>query len=105
MRKAIILIFVTFLSCNTSTTFFGKKIVCEDCLVTEEKTAVSIAEAILFENYGEDNIKSQRPYKVNIENDSIWDIEGRFLKIGFGGVFQIRISSKDGKVIEMIHGK
>jgi hypothetical protein len=78
---------------------------CEECLVTQEKTAVGIAEIILFENYGEDNIKSQRPYIVTKENDSIWYIKGRFMKIGFGGVFHIRISSKNGKVIEMIHEK
>jgi uncharacterized protein YpmS len=107
MKKTMILTFVMFLSCNTNTPFFGKKIECEDCLVTEEKTAVSIAESVLFESYGEDKIKKERPYIVNIENDSIWNIEGNFktIGIGFGGVFYIKISAKNGKVLDMYHEK
>jgi hypothetical protein len=84
---------------------FAKKINCEDCLVTKEETAIGIAEFVLFENYGEDKIKSEKPYIVSIENGSIWNIRGSFNKIGYGGVFNIKISSKDGKVIDMYHEK
>lgn len=105
MKKAIILILTMFLSCNTDASFFGKKIECQDCLVTEEKTAVNIAEAILFESYGEDKIKKERPYIINIESDSIWSIQGRFIPLINNGSFYIRISAKNGKVLSMIHDK
>jgi hypothetical protein len=90
---------------DTSLSIFTKKINCEDCLVTREKTAIGIAESILFENYGEDKIKSEKPYIVSIEQDSLWNIRGSFNKIGFGGVFNIKISAKDGRVIDMYHEK
>ena len=83
----------------------NEKIKCEDCLVTKKETALAIAESILFENYGADKIKSERPYIVSIKNDSIWNIKGTFNNGGFGGVFEIEISSRNGEVVKMIHGK
>ncbi len=74
-------------------------------MVTKEETAQEIAESILFENYGEDKIKSERPYVINIEHDSLWNIRGSFNKIGFGGVFNIKISAENGRVVEMYHEK
>jgi hypothetical protein len=58
-----------------------------------------------MENYGEDKIKSQRPYKVSIVNDTLWKVEGTFNSIGFGGVFSVTLSAKDGRIVEVIHGK
>jgi len=107
MKKFWILIcLIGVTSCNyTTNTVFQKSIKCEDCLVTKEETAVGIAEPVLFESYGKDQIEDQRPYTVTIENDSIWHIEGTFNRIGFGGVFDIKISAKNGKVLYMMHGK
>jgi hypothetical protein len=108
VRKFLILFcLILFVSCNRTNNLgvYTQKINCEDCLVTKEETAVKIALPILYETYGEDKIKSEKPYIVEIEDDSIWNIKGSFLKIGFGGVFNIKISSKDGRVIEIIHGK
>jgi hypothetical protein len=86
--------------------YIGGKIKnCDDCLVQNEETAVSIAEAILFETYGKSNIEKQRPYIINIKNDSIWVLDGTFNSICFGGTFHIELSSKNGKVLKIIHGK
>ena len=105
-RRIIILIcaILMLIGCN-NIDVFSKKINCEVCLVTKEKTAIGIAELVLFENFGEDKIKAEKPYIVSIENDSIWNIRGSFNKIGDGGVFNIRISAKDGKVLEIYHEK
>ena len=85
---------------------FGKlKINCEECYITKQETAMKIAEAILTETYGKDKIDSEKPFKVKIINDSLWNIEGSFNHIGYGGVFNITLSAKNGKVIEMYHGK
>ena len=71
-------------SCNAPS---GKKldINCSGCYITKEETAVKIAEAIAMETYGEDKIKSQRPYKVSIVNDTLWNVEGTFKSMGFWG--------------------
>ncbi|NRT16122.1 hypothetical protein HNP99_002484 [Flavobacterium sp. 28A] len=108
MRKLLVLVCFLVLSCNQvakTTSVIEKNIICEDCLVTKEETAVGIAESVLFESYGKDKIEGERPYRVTIEKDSIWHLEGTFWSVGFGGVFDISISAKDGKVVEMFHGK
>ncbi|WP_348824345.1 NTF2 fold immunity protein [Flavobacterium aestuarii] len=108
MKKFYVWICFAFISCNQvarTTSVIKKTIECEDCLVTKEETAVGIAESVLFESYGKDMIEGERPYKVSVENDSIWHLQGTFWSIGFGGVFEIDISAKDGRVINMIHGK
>ena len=106
MKKILFPISLMLVSCNyTTNTVFQKSIKCEDCLVTKEETAVGIAEPILFESHGKGQIEDQRPYRVTIENDSIWHIKGTFNSIGFGGVFDIKISAKNGKVLYMMHGK
>lgn len=103
-RTVSLCITVLVISCNAPS---GKRlnINCTDCFITKEETAVKIAEAIAMETYGEDKIKSQRPYNVTIVNDTLWKIEGTFNRIGFGGVFSVTLSAKDGRIIEVIHGK
>jgi len=108
MRNFCFFICCAFISCNNigkTTSVVQKNIECEDCLVTKEETVLGIAESVLFETYGRDNIEGQRPYKVSVENDSIWRLEGTFWHLGYGGTFDISISAKDGKVIYMTHGK
>lgn len=80
-------------------------IYCDDCLITQESTAVKVAEAIAIETYGEDKIKSERPYKVSVVSDSLWKVEGTCNRIGFGGVFSVTLSAKNGRVVEICHGK
>ncbi len=108
IKKIFISSCLLLLGCNRSNNLgiYTQKIDCEDCLVTKEETAVKIAIPILVETYGEDKIESERPYKVSIENDSIWNIEGSYNSIGCcGGVFEMQISAKDGRVLYMMHGK
>jgi hypothetical protein len=100
----LIITFLVFVNCDNKERN-RKRINCQNCLVTKEETAQEIAESILFENYGEDKIKSERPYVINIEHDSLWNIRGSFNKIGFGGVFNIKISAENGRVVEMYHEK
>jgi len=102
----IILVFFS-MSCNDAEKNYSNNKIkkCEDCLVEKEETAVAIAEAILFERFGKDKIENQKPYVVNIKQDSIWKLEGTFNKLGYGGTFYIEISSKDAKVLEIYHGK
>lgn len=72
--------------------------------ITDEKSFVKAAEAILFPIYGEKEIKDERPYTVGYA-DGYWMIYG-YLPPGYhGGVFELIINAKTGKVIHLMHGK
>lgn len=75
-----------------------------DTLVKDKETAIAIAEAILFKTYGKKNITTQRPYECYFI-EAHWYISGSLPKGWVGGVFEIIISAKDGRVVKLIHGK
>lgn len=102
----LVLAIPLFVSCDSKNKIKSVKIInCDDCLVTQEETAIKIAEAILFERFSEKKIKEQKPYIVTVKNDSIWVLDGTFNKIGYGGTFHIEISSKNGEIIDVFHYK
>lgn len=77
-------------------------------LVSDEQTAVKIAEAILFPIYGEVTIRGEKPYVVK-HKDGTWTIDGSMPQstngeIIVGGTFHIVISQRDGRVLEIGHG-
>ncbi|SRR5579884_423335 len=73
-------------------------------VIPDKKTAVRIAEAVLFPIYGEKNIKEQRPYQVKLR-DGKWIIDGTHPPHGFsGGSFHIVILQRDARVVEIGHG-
>jgi hypothetical protein len=68
-------------------------------LVPDQRTAIAIAEAVLFPIYGEKNIRQQRPYVAKHARGK-WIIEGA----GYaGGVFHIEIGQRDAKILELWH--
>ena len=72
-------------------------------LVPDKKTAIAIAEAILFHVYGEKTISEQRPYVVKHVRDK-WIIDGAPPPRGMaGGSFHIVISQRDGRILEIFH--
>ena len=72
-------------------------------LVPDQRTAIAIAEAVLFPIYGEKNIRPQRPYVVKHARGK-WIIEGAPLPPGFaGGVFHIEIGQRDARILELWH--
>jgi NTF2 fold immunity protein len=75
-----------------------------DTLIKDKETAIAVAEPILFKIYGKKNITDQKPYECYLL-DVYWYICGTLPKGWRGGVFEIIISSKDGKIIKLIHGK
>ncbi|WP_312082864.1 NTF2 fold immunity protein [Epilithonimonas hominis] len=72
--------------------------------ILDAKSAVNIAEKILFQVYGKDHIKKQRPYNLVFQND-YWILNGTRPEPIIGGVFLIIMNSKNGKIVELIHGK
>ena len=75
-----------------------------DTLIKTKETAIAMAEPILFDIYGKKEIINERPYECYLI-DGYWYISGTLPKGWNGGVFEIIISSKDGQVIKLIHGK
>ncbi|HEY4540557.1 MAG TPA: NTF2 fold immunity protein [Faecalibacter sp.] len=73
-------------------------------IIKNDSTAITVAESILFEIYGENNIINQRPYKIHkIENYYV--ISGTLPKNYVGGTFLIIINSLNSEIIRITHGK
>ena len=74
-------------------------------IISDSKTAIEVAEPILFKIYGKDNILGERPYNVYFV-DGYWLVSGSLpKKYNVGGTFSIILSAKDGQVIKLIHYK
>ena len=94
---------VLFLFCgynsNKVTNQFSNDISCQDT-----STILKMAEDTLFLLYG-DQIQNQKPFKVELVNDSIWVITGTQDKFIIGGVAHIEIRKNDCKILMITHGK
>jgi len=76
----------------------------KELIVKDSNTAIKIAEAILFEIYGKENIEEQKPYeKYLIKN--YWVISGTLPEGSKGGTFLIIINAKNSQVLKITHGK
>jgi len=73
-------------------------------LIKDDQTAIKIAEPILFNIYGEDEIKHQKPYEVNLI-DNYYVINGTLLLGEKGGTFLIIIDARNAKVLKITHYK
>ncbi len=75
-----------------------------DIIIKDKQTAIIIAEAIVFNIYGKDQIVSERPYECYLI-DYFWYIAGTIPKNWKGGGFEIIISAKNAQVIKLTHYK
>ncbi len=73
-------------------------------LIKDNLTAIKIAEPILFNIYGEENISSQKPYRTELK-DNTWIIKGNLKKGEIGGTFLIIIDATNAKIIRLTHSK
>ena len=71
-------------------------------MVSSEKTARQIAEAIWLQVYG-DIIYKSTPFKATLK-DSVWTITGT-LHSDNGGTPYMELSMKDARVIKVVHYK
>ena len=86
---------------------FYKGYIPADGLIPTQEIAVQIAEIILSQLYGQENIEQQKPFSINLEDD-VWIIEGYWDRNDFstdGGVAYMEISKKNGAVLKVIHTK
>ena len=73
--------------------------------VSDEKTAIAIAEAIFVPIYGGKQIVSERPFHAVLNSEGIWTLSGSLSDGWEGGVAIVRISRQDGRVLFVMHGK
>ena len=75
-----------------------------DTLIRSSETAVAVAEPILFDAFGKEQIISEKPYETYLI-DGYWFITGTMARGNEGGTFEIIFSAKDGKIIRLTHYK
>jgi hypothetical protein len=72
--------------------------------IPDERTAISVAEAILYPIYGEKQIISERPFHATLKKGT-WTVSGSLPQGWEGGVATICINQHTGQVISYVHGK
>ena len=73
-------------------------------ILKDKNTAINVAEVILFNLYGKENIQNQKPYKADLI-DNYWVISGSLEENMLGGTFLIILDSRNSKVLKITHGK
>lgn len=76
----------------------------EGGFVPNELTATRIAEAVLIPIYGEDKILAERPFTAKLSGH-VWIVTGNLPPEADGGVAEVRIDKRDGKILRVSHGK
>jgi len=86
----------------------GRPAVPKDGFVPNQETAMRIAEAVWIPLYGKEQIDQEKPFVAELKHD-VWIVSGTLHgeagTISKGGVAKIKISKKDGRVLEVSHGK
>ena len=91
-------------ACTAASTLASSRNVNGRDLVARQETAAAIADAVAVETYGEEVLAAERPLVAKREA-GVWHVSGHFAHPMPGGVVEVWISPKDGRVIRMTHGK
>ncbi len=90
---------------TTAIGYDGEKGVVPDAgFVPDEVTAIRIAEAVLIPIYGQKKVGSERPFSAKLTK-GVWKVEGYLPEGASGGVAEVRIDKRDGRILHVIHGK
>jgi hypothetical protein len=72
--------------------------------VSDAKTALAVAEAVLIPIYGADNIGRERPFVVTLQGQT-WIVTGTLPHGVVGDVAEIEINKDDGRILRVSHGQ
>lgn len=73
--------------------------------VPTAEVAIKIAEAVAVPVFGQEMVGAELPLKATLES-GVWRVEGADnSKDTFGGVLEITLSQKDGRIISIEHGE
>ncbi|MGI4865743.1 MAG: NTF2 fold immunity protein [Janthinobacterium lividum] len=73
-------------------------------LLPTKEVAVAVAEPVLFNIFGKQQIVQERPYEAYLIN-GYWYISGTLPKEYEGGTFEIIMEANNGRVVHLIHDK
>lgn len=79
-----------------------KSTVSQPLIITDKKSAIAVAEPILFKTYGKKNIMSERPYEI-YHIDNFWVMLGTIPKNSLGEGFLIILDERNGKTVRLTH--
>jgi NTF2 fold immunity protein len=105
---------ITCLFFLLTSSIFGQSKRPEKGYVTDAKTGVQIAEAVLIPVYGETKIESERPFVATLENN-VWTVSGtlccddgkggRTSTLCEGGTAVVKLAKSDARILSMMHYK
>jgi hypothetical protein len=77
--------------------------------VSDEKTAIAIADAILLPIYGSEQLSKEKPLVAELKN-GVWFVSGSLPKppegsLSVGGTAEVEISQRDGRILRVSHGE
>ena len=73
-------------------------------LLPTKAVAIAVAEPLLFSIYGKAQISQQRPYEAYLIN-GFWYLTGTLPQDMVGGTFELIMEAKNGRVVQLTHGK
>jgi hypothetical protein len=73
-------------------------------IIPDSATSIAVAEPVLFNIYGKENILFEKPYESYLINN-YWVILGSLPKGNKGGTFEIIIDAKNAGVLWISHDK
>ena len=72
--------------------------------VPDEVTAVRVAEAILIPIYGRTTVEGERPFTAKLTGN-VWKVTGSLQPGVDGGVAEVWMDRRDGRILRVTHGK
>lgn len=72
-------------------------------VVPDEQTAVKVGEAIFQPVFGITEVEKWQPYHAQLDKSGIWTVYGTLPSRFKGGTPMLKISKRDGRVLELWH--
>jgi hypothetical protein len=100
MKRLFSIGILAFIACFiTPVTYAGSK-----RSIPDEATAIRVAEAALIPIYGQKLIESERPFTAKLTGTT-WYVAGHLPEGWDGGVAEIWIDKRNGRILRVTHGK
>jgi len=100
MKNNLYLICAILVSCSKN-----KPLIPTEIKGSDEYIALTLAENKWNEVYGKSTIKKEKPFSVQMKNDSIYIIKGSYPKDEITGVAYAEVNVKTKKVVYYTHGE
>lgn len=72
--------------------------------IRTKNDAIKLIEPLFFKEYGEEDIKDEKPYEVHLIH-GFWFVKGTLKRSSVGGTALGLIDSKSGEVVFIFHSK